>query len=241
MQNRQQNSQNREICQFCEMPGHLAKTCRKMSNNRQSTFPSKNYNSSNKTYEHRDKNRNGFLRTNYQNGHQFSNNPNSNYRRNLNIQSIKCEYCKFTGHKLEDCIKSGFHQIPKSAFSINPLGCFEFRVLLFGLRNSPRTFQRVLSTVLGELLGKICFVFIDDIIIFGEAMSEANEIFNTVAQKLREVNLTLEPEKCEFLKREVCYLSHIISEHGIKSDPKKVEAVKKPLPIHWHLASSNFI
>ena len=84
------------------------------------------------------------------------------------------------------------NDIYKTAFSIDPLGRFEFRVLPFGLRNSPRTFQRVLNTVLGDLIGKICFVFIDDIIIFGETVTEANERFNTVAQKLREANLTLE-------------------------------------------------
>ena len=61
MQNRQQNSQNREICQICDMPGHSAKTCRKTNNNQQSTFPSNNYGSLNKAYEHRHKNRNGFL------------------------------------------------------------------------------------------------------------------------------------------------------------------------------------
>ena len=76
MQNRQQNSQNREICQICDMQGHSAKTCRKISINQQSKFPSNNYNFSNKSYEHRDKNRNEFLRTNNQNGHQFSNNSN---------------------------------------------------------------------------------------------------------------------------------------------------------------------
>ena len=101
MQNVQQNSQNREICQFCDMPGHSAKTCRKVSNNQQSTFSNNNYNSSNKSYEYRDKNRNGFLRTNNQNGH-FSNNSNGNYRGYSNTQ-IKYDYCKFTGHKLEDC------------------------------------------------------------------------------------------------------------------------------------------
>ena len=68
MQNRQQNSQNRGIYQFCDMPGHSAKTCRKTNNNQQSTFPSYNCGSPNKPYEHRDKNRNGFLRTNHQNG-----------------------------------------------------------------------------------------------------------------------------------------------------------------------------
>jgi hypothetical protein len=113
MQNRQQNSQNREVCQLCEMPEHSAKTCRKISNNQQSTFPNNNYNSLNKSYEHRDKNRNGFFRTNNQNGTHFSKNPNSNYRGNFNTQSIKCEYCKFTGHKWEDCrkLKSLMEQI----------------------------------------------------------------------------------------------------------------------------------
>ena len=33
------------------------------------------------------------------------------------------------------------------------------------------------------------------------------------------------PEKCEFFKKEVCYLGYIISKHGIKPDPKKVEAM----------------
>ena len=64
-------------------------------------------------------------------------------------------------------------------------------------------------------------------------MIEANARFNSVAEKLREANLTLEPEKCEFLKRGVCYLGHIISEYGIKPDPKKVEGVGKfPTPKH---------
>ena len=38
MQNRQQISHNKEICQLCETPGHSARTCRKMSNNQQNTF-----------------------------------------------------------------------------------------------------------------------------------------------------------------------------------------------------------
>ena len=76
-----------------------------MNINQQSTFPSNNYNSSNRPYEHRDKNRNEFLGTNHQNGHQFSNNTNNNYRGNFNRQSIRCDYCKFIGHKLENCRK----------------------------------------------------------------------------------------------------------------------------------------
>ena len=91
--------------------------------------------------------------------------------------------------------------IHKTAFSIQPWGRIEFHVLPFRLKNSPRTFERVLNTVLGDLIGKICFVFIDDII-FGESIDVTNERFNIVAQQLREANLKVESEKCEFLRME---------------------------------------
>ena len=91
--------------------------------------------------------------------------------------------------------------IHKTAFSISPLGRFESGVLPFGLRNWPRTFQRVLNTVLGDLIGRICFVFIDDIIIYGETIEETKDRFNNVAQRLREAKLKLEPENVNFLRK----------------------------------------
>lgn len=135
-------------------------------------------------------------------------------------------------------LKSGFHEVRmkprdtfKTAFSIHPLGRFEFVVLPFGLVNSPRTFQRILNRVLGDPIGNTCFVFIDDIIVFGETVDETNERFYEVAQKLREAGLKLEPQKCEWLKKEVNFLGHVISEAGIKPDKKKVQAVEAfPVP-----------
>ena len=104
-----------------------------------------------------------------------------------NITEIFDKLEKTKYHYVID-LKSGFHEIPmkpedihKTAFSISPLGRFEFGILPIGLKNSPRTFQRVLNTVLGDLIGKICIAFID-IIIFGETIEEVNERFNIVAQ-----------------------------------------------------------
>ena len=46
-----------------------------------------------------------------------------------------------------------------------------------------------------------------------------------IFQKLREHILKLQPDKCEFLRREVMYLGHCKSENGVKPDPGKVKSV----------------
>jgi len=48
-----------------------------------------------------------------------------------------------------------------------------------------------------------------------------------VLHRLREHNLKLQPDKCEFLRKEVIYLGHIITEDGIRPDPNKLYAVEK--------------
>ena len=44
-------------------------------------------------------------------------------------------------------------------------------------------------------------------------------------QKLQEVGLKLQPSKCELFKTSLLYLGHVVSEDGIRTDPKKIEAV----------------
>ena len=49
----------------------------------------------------------------------------------------------------------------------------------------------------------------------------------SVFKKLDQAGLYLKPSKCEFFKKRVEYLGHIISENGIKPNPKKIEAIVK--------------
>ena len=79
------------------------------------------------------------------------------------------------------------------------------------------------------LTGTSCFVYVDDDI-FGETLPEHNARLTEVFEKLRQFNLKVEPDKCEFLETELQYLGHVTGE-GVKPDPEKVKAIKNfPTP-----------
>lgn len=134
-------------------------------------------------------------------------------------------------------LASGFHQIEmdprdiqKTAFTVEG-GHYEYVRMPFGLKNAPSTFQRVMDNVLGDLIGKICLVYLDDIIIYSTSLQEHIESLEKVFAKLRTSNLKIQPDKSEFLKKEIAFLGHIVSTEGIKPNPDKIEAIRKfPIP-----------
>lgn len=38
--------------------------------------------------------------------------------------------------------------------------------------------------------------------------------------------MKIEPDTCEFLRKEVAYLGHFIAKDGVKSNPEKIKAAK---------------
>lgn len=128
-------------------------------------------------------------------------------------------------------LASGFHQIPmdskdapKTAFS-TPHGHYQFKRMPFGLKNAPATFQRLMDNVLSGLQGNELFVYMDDIVIYARSLQEHSVKFNRLMKRLRDANLKLQPDKCEFLRKEVAYLGHVIGSDGVKPDPNKIKAI----------------
>lgn len=112
-----------------------------------------------------------------------------------------------------------------TAFS-TPDGHFEFLRMPFGLKNGPPTFQRMMDTAFRGLIGKICFVYMDDIVVFGSTIEEHNQNCAILFERLRAVGLKLKPEKCKFLRPELEYLGHVISSEGVSPNPEKLSAVQ---------------
>jgi len=134
-------------------------------------------------------------------------------------------------------LASGFHQIeiqaediPKTAFSVNH-GHYEFLRMPFGLRNAPSTFQRVMDNVLQGLQGKICLVYMDDIIVYSASLQEHINNLRIVFRRLREANLKVQLDKSEFLHKEIEFLGHKVTSEGVKPNPDKIKAIKNfPIP-----------
>ena len=113
----------------------------------------------------------------------------------------------------------------KTAFT-SRRGLFEFKTMPFGLCNAPATFERLMETVLAGLNWQICLIYLDDIIVHGESFEAMLTNLDRVLSKLQEAGLKLKPRKCQLFKKEVEYLGHIVSASGIKTDPKKIQAVR---------------
>lgn len=134
-------------------------------------------------------------------------------------------------------LKSGFYQIeiePSSrqftAFSTGN-GHYQFKRLPMGLKISPNSFQRMVTIAMSGLTPESCFLYVDDLVVFGCSLKHHNRNLVRVFEALRRYNLKLNPAKCQFLQTVVTYLGHQISDQGIRPDPAKYEVVEKyPVP-----------
>lgn len=134
-------------------------------------------------------------------------------------------------------LAQGYHQVKmhpdhkeRTAFSTER-GHFEFQRVPFGLKGAPATFQRLMNTVLTGLNGLKTFVYLDDIIIYARDIPDHSKKLQEVFERLRQFNLKLQPTKCEFMRKEVNYLGHVITDQGVRPDPQKVQCVMDyPIP-----------
>lgn len=79
----------------------------------------------------------------------------------------------------------------------------------------------------------ICFIFLDDLIIFTKSYDEHMNRLHLVFGKPRESGLKLSPKKCNFFMKRIKYVSHIVSEAGNEIDPDKVQkAIDWPTPYY---------
>lgn len=106
-----------------------------------------------------------------------------------------------------------------------PFGLYEWTVMPMGLRNSPSTQQRRVTAALRHLIGKICHVYLDDIIIWSSSLEEHFRNVRLVLAALRANSLLCSMKKSILFCEEVIFLGHRISRNGVEADPAKVSKI----------------
>ena len=112
----------------------------------------------------------------------------------------------------------------KTAFTTGK-GLHQFKVMAMGLKNASGTFQKLMELVLSGLDTKNCLVYLDDIILFNRTEDEHIATLRDVFHRIRTAGLKLKPQKCRLARREVTFLGHMVSEDGIRPDPRNGEKV----------------
>src|SRR6266540_3132701 len=87
----------------------------------------------------------------------------------------------------------------------------------------PVTFQRLMNHILRKYLRDFTLVYLDDIIIYSKTWKGHLNYLRLVFEALRGAGLMVKVKKCEFAKKELKFLGHIISREGIRTDSEKIE------------------
>lgn len=107
---------------------------------------------------------------------------------------------------------------------ITKKGLYRYTRLMFGIVCAPEIFQQIMETILSGC--KNCLNYMDDIVIYGETEKELVNHTNAVLHRLKEYNVLLNQEKCEFKQRRIRFLGHTFSSDGLDVNEVKVQAIK---------------
>ena len=132
---------------------------------------------------------------------------------------------------------SGYEQIvihpddqEKTTFTC-PFGTFVFKGMPFGMCNTPSTFQRRMTTIFSDFLGRNLKVLMDNFFVFGDDFNNCLAHLTKILEVCVNKRLVLSWEKSYFMVRGEVVLGHLVSSKGREVDKAKREVIQNlPLP-----------
>ncbi len=98
-------------------------------------------------------------------------------------------------------------------------------MLLFKLTNELIFFQQYMNDVLWDFLNDFCQVYLDDILIYSKMRKKYRDHVKLVLSWLREAELQMNIQKCEFNVEETVFLEVIVSELDLRINLSKVTVI----------------
>ena len=106
---------------------------------------------------------------------------------------------------------------------VTPFGKYEFLQVPFGLAQAPAYFQHLMNQVLDNC--SFAMTYLDDIIIFSETEEEHLSHIEEIFLRLEAADLKMKRSKCDFFKKHIHYLGHLISADGIRPLKDKLDTI----------------
>jgi transposase InsO family protein len=128
--------------------------------------------------------------------------------------------------------KSGYHQLPVRAEDqwltafVCDLGLFEWTRTPFGMRSSGCTFIRAIRHLM-EPIREFVETYVDEMAVHSETWEDHLRHLDRYLAIIKSSGLTINLDKCDFVKPVIRYVGHLIGSGYRSPDPVKVEAVMK--------------
>jgi hypothetical protein len=87
---------------------------------------------------------------------------------------------------------------------------YKYKVMLFKLTNDSTFFQHYINDVLFECLHKFYQIYLNDIFIYSKILKKHKVHVKEVLNKLREIDLQIDIDKCKFKIQKILFLELLI-------------------------------
>lgn len=128
-------------------------------------------------------------------------------------------------------LNQAYHQIPLAEES-KPLtafttdwNLFEYNRVPFGLATGAAVLSRLLDSVLGDVKFQYVYNYLDDVVVYSKTFEEHMVHLGEVFKRLKDAGLTVKPSKINLVRREIAFLGHVISGHGVRIDHERTKAI----------------
>ncbi len=103
---------------------------------------------------------------------------------------------------------------------------YKYRVMFFELINELAFFQHYINDVLFDCLHKFCQAYLNDILIYSKILKKHRTHVKEVLDKLREADLQIDIDKCEFKVQKTSFLELLIFINDLRMNSQKVDVIR---------------
>jgi hypothetical protein len=109
---------------------------------------------------------------------------------------------------------------------------YKYLIMSFELINESFTFQNFMNDTLMNYLDEFVVAYLNDIIIYSNSKKKHIQHVRKILQRLRETNIQIDVNKCEFYTIETKFLDMIVNRDEIKMNFEKIKAI-----VEWNTSN----